>query len=70
MISALRIPEVTMKAAICPFCGIVSDAPHTTQEGCIEALQNEITRTRQVLEHVTEPLRPPTLAIDEDPQAF
>jgi hypothetical protein len=61
---------VTVKAAICPFCGIMSDVPHTTQEGCIEALQDEISRTRQVLEQVTEPLRPPALVIEEDSPAF
>jgi hypothetical protein len=59
-----------MKAAVCPFCGIMSDAPHTSHEGCIAALQDEISRTKQVLEQVTEPLRPPTLAVDEDSRAF
>ena len=55
-----------MKALVCPFCGIVSDQPHETQTACIEALQAEITRTRQVLERVTEPLRPPKISIEED----
>jgi hypothetical protein len=36
----------------CPFCGIVTDAPHETQEGCIEALHEEIARMRTVLDHV------------------
>lgn len=56
-----------MKAVVCPFCGIVSDDAHETQVACIQALQAEITRTRQVLERVTEPLRPPKIAIEEDP---
>ncbi|MBA3638585.1 MAG: hypothetical protein H0W53_04765 [Acidobacteria bacterium] len=55
-----------MKAVVCPFCEIVSDHPHETQAGCIEALQAEIIRTRQVLEHVTEPLRPPKITVEED----
>ena len=59
-----------MKAVVCPFCGILSDVPHETQEGCIRALQAEITRTRQVLESITEPLRPPKITIDEDSSVF
>ena len=59
-----------MKAVVCPFCGIASEVPHETQEGCIRALQAEITRTRQVLESITEPLRPPKTTIDEDSSVF
>ena len=59
-----------MKAVVCPFCGIASEVPHETQEGCIHALQAEITRTRQVLESITEPLRPPKITIDEDSSVF
>lgn len=55
---------------ICPFCGIVSDRRHETQEACIGALQTEIVRTRLVLERVTEPLRPATITIDEDSSVF
>ena len=59
-----------MKAVVCPFCGIASDVPHETQEGCIQALQAEITRTRQVLESITEPLRPPKITVEEDSSVF
>ena len=45
-----------MNPTSCPFCGTVSDGPHKTQEGCIEALQREIARVRVILEHST-PLR-------------
>jgi hypothetical protein len=38
--------------SICPFCGIATDAPHETQEGCIEALNVEIAKTRAVLEQL------------------
>jgi uncharacterized Zn finger protein (UPF0148 family) len=37
----------------CPFCGTVTEVPHETQEGCIEALQREIARVRDILEHST-----------------
>jgi hypothetical protein len=45
-----------MTALLCPFCGVVSDVPHQTQQACIDALHSEIARTRQILAHVTEPL--------------
>ena len=57
-----------MKAVICPFCGVVSDVPHETQQACIEALQFEIKRTREVLETVTEPLPAASIAEEQDPQ--
>ena len=59
-----------MKPLVCPFCGIVSDHAHETQTACIEALQAEITRTRQVLERVTEPLRPPKVSVEKDSSVF
>jgi hypothetical protein len=34
----------------CPFCGLVTGVPHETQQGCIDALQAEIARVREVLE--------------------
>ena len=39
-------------SSMCPFCGVVTDAPHETQGGCIEALNEEIARMRAVLEQV------------------
>ena len=36
----------------CPFCGVASPAPHESQVQCIEALQAEIARVRDVLSHV------------------
>ena len=59
-----------MKAVVCPFCGIVSDHPHETQEACIDALKTEIIRTREVLERVTEPLRAPRITTEEDSSIF
>lgn len=57
-----------MKAAICPFCGIASEVPHETQQACIEALHTEIERTKKILENVTEPLPPASIADEQDPQ--
>jgi hypothetical protein len=45
-----------MTAMPCPFCGIVTEVPHETQEGCIDALHREIARVREILDHST-PLR-------------
>jgi hypothetical protein len=39
----------------CPFCGVATDLPHETQEGCIEALHTEIARMRGILQHVKGP---------------
>jgi hypothetical protein len=55
-------------AVICPFCGVASDAPHETQQACIEALHSEIERTRKILENVTERLPAASIADDKDPQ--
>jgi hypothetical protein len=34
----------------CPFCGIVTDAPHESQQACIDALHAEIDRVRLVVD--------------------
>jgi len=36
----------------CPFCGARTDLPHESQEACIAALQEEIARTREMVERV------------------
>jgi hypothetical protein len=54
---------------ICPFCGVVTDAPHETQAGCIEALNAEIVRMRAVLDHVRSATVPgPARADEDDPE--
>jgi hypothetical protein len=55
-----------MTPVICPFCGMASDIAHDTQAACIEALRAEVARTRQILEHVTEPLRAPVISADDE----
>jgi hypothetical protein len=37
---------------LCPFCGVVTETPHESQQGCLAALAAEITRMRAVLDHV------------------
>jgi hypothetical protein len=41
-----------LPAPVCPFCGVMTDVPHETQEGCIEALHAEIARMRELLSYV------------------
>lgn len=52
--------------AICPFCGVAADAPHDTQEGCIEALHAEIARMRSVLGQVHSARVPGPAQLQED----
>jgi hypothetical protein len=41
-----------VQGKVCPFCGLSTDVPHETQQGCIEALHAEITRMRGLLDTV------------------
>ena len=50
----------------CPFCGGVTDLPHNSQEACIAALQEEIARTREIVERV-RPVAEPVSANDQKP---
>ena len=36
----------------CPFCGVFTETPHRTQEVCIDALNVEIVRMRELLDQV------------------
>lgn len=54
-----------MTFTVCPFCGVVSETPHDSQQACIEALQSEIERTRQVLTRVGDLSRPARRDVDE-----
>jgi len=53
-------------SSMCPFCGVVTDAPHETQGGCIEALNAEITRMRAVLEQVRSAVVPGPHPLDDE----
>lgn len=37
---------------VCPFCGLATESPHETQAACVEALQEEVTRVRKIVEQV------------------
>jgi len=43
---------------VCPFCGLATESPHETQEACIEALQVEISRVREIVARLKEPEEP------------
>jgi hypothetical protein len=61
-------PLVTkMKSTVCPFCGVVSESAHDSQEACIRALQYEIQHTRQILTEVDRSARPGRVAPGSDP---
>jgi len=57
-----------MKSMVCPFCGVATEVAHRSQEACIEALQSEIERTRELLTHVVDSvaIRPQANESDED----
>jgi hypothetical protein len=58
-----------MTSNACPFCGLVTDAPHETQQGCIDALHAEIARVREILElaRPTSDTPPPSSELDGRP---
>jgi hypothetical protein len=49
-------PQATPGVRFCPFCGVSTVVPHETQQGCIDALHDEIARMRGILDHL-RPLR-------------
>jgi hypothetical protein len=55
----------------CPFCGVITEIPHETQEGCIQALHAEIARVRDVLSHVqsAEVPQPREDSADDEPSS-
>ena len=50
----------------CPFCGVMTTAPHESQEGCIQALNIEIARMRTLLSQVQSAAVPGPLVFEED----
>jgi hypothetical protein len=48
---------------------VVSETPHDTQEGCIEALHAEIARIRDVLTHVQSAKVPAPADEEPDPES-
>jgi hypothetical protein len=49
----------------CPYCGVSADVAHETQEACIEALHAEITRVREILQHVRSVAVPGPADLDD-----
>jgi hypothetical protein len=52
--------------SLCPFCGVVTETPHESQQGCLAALAEEIARLRAVLDHV-QSVHVPTPSDDDQP---
>ena len=53
--------------SLCPFCGVVTETPHESQQGCLTALAAEIARLRAVVDHVQSARVPsPALHLHED----
>jgi hypothetical protein len=55
-----------MNATICPFCGLVTDARHETQQTCIEALHAAIARVHAILEVARPACAPLAPAVDSN----
>jgi hypothetical protein len=55
-----------MRFTVCPFCGVVSESPHDSQEACIEALQSEIKHTRHALAQIGDSAQRTPSAKTED----
>lgn len=53
--------------SVCPFCGVVTETAHESQQGCVAALAAEITRLRAVLDHVYSAEVPPPPQEDAGP---
>jgi coproporphyrinogen III oxidase-like Fe-S oxidoreductase len=49
----------------CPFCGLLGETAHETQEACIEALHSEIARLRDILDQTRSTAWPPVPADEE-----
>ena len=45
---------------VCPFCGLATELPHETQAACIEALHEEISQVREIVERLKD-AAPPAL---------
>ena len=50
----------------CPFCGIVTEAPHESEEACITALQAEIDRVRGVVDCLQSSVVPLPAELPDD----
>ena len=51
---------------ICPYCGVSTDVAHESQEGCIKALNAEVARMREVLNHVRSVKVPGPLNVERE----
>jgi hypothetical protein len=50
----------------CPFCGIVTEVPHQSQQACIDALHAEIDRVKLVVDCLQSAVVPLPAESSED----
>lgn len=58
-----------MTDTACRFCGVSAHLPHETQEACIGALHEEITRLREIRHRLELALGSPISGDDPNPEA-
>lgn len=58
-----------MTETACRFCGVSAHLPHETQEACIAALHEELTRLREILHSMRMALADPVSGNDPNPEA-
>ena len=58
--------QAAMQVRTCPFCGLSTESPHETQASCIAALQAEVSRMRELLDHLKPAGAPPAPPADPD----
>jgi hypothetical protein len=56
--------HVATQVRVCPFCGLSTETPHETQATCIAALQAEVARMRELLDHLKPAGAAPTLSAE------
>ena len=60
--------KATARMPVCPFCGVITEMPHESQQICLEALAAEIARLRSILEHSASTAVPTPPAEDDEPE--
>ena len=57
-----------MTETSCRFCGASAHLPHETQEACIAALHEELTRLREIMHSMKLVLADPVSGNDQNPE--
>ena len=59
----------TLPETSCRFCGVSAHLPHETQEACIAALHEELTRLREIMQRLKLALAEPVSGDDPNQKA-